>query len=415
MHNRAAVVQQQATKRILEALKQDGVCLANELKMRLELRGAYQDFVGRQVLPNLVKQRQIIPHSFQLPGAAEPSTYYSNPTIADTDRQKIATTKIQAYNQIIKIFSTRSHVGDFFEAITYIALVAIKQSYPSLQLSLLRPRDQIDKIDEQSYPFDDYITLRIGNYGVQVKNTMQMFTPTSIDIRDFLQVATSRVVRPILVNRISSKELKATMLSYRGRVVDSKTAYVCTKGNAEFSADPFNLLGIHGIIQELPELIRLRNEELNGTEFFQSRHYDTFTFEELANSASNNVPPRLMSKMKGLFACLSASWFVDIASMQLEHKAEAMIGAILATQAIDYLLRSDGQRVPISALVAHGESKIRPPFSFHKARMTPTDLAALLLTRLQALEEMGFVKEEASQEFAIQQGLSHPEEWLKAA
>jgi hypothetical protein len=47
--------------------------------------------------------------------------------------------------------------------------------------------------------------------------------------------------------------------------------------------------------------------------------------------------------------------------------------------------------------------------------MTPTDLAALLLTRLQALEEMGFVKEEASQEFAIQQGLSHPEEWLKAA
>jgi len=140
-----------------------------------------------------------------------------------------------------------------------------------------------------------------------------MLSPTSTDIQDFIGITRRKVARPVLVSRLSSKELKIFLLRHKGRAFDLKKMIICTDNNPNFERRPFQELGIDHILEEVPHLISIGTERLNGTEFFQERKYEEYTFEELEKAAETNVPPHILEKTIGLIRLLYTTTLIDAA------------------------------------------------------------------------------------------------------
>jgi len=391
-------------------LSSEGLCLEPELKLRMEQFNFYEDYTGR-LLKHLSDEGKIKIDTINLYSEQQqPSRYYYKVELSNFERQRILKEKTQLYLKAVETHSNRPYSADFLEALIYMSLVKAKLLHPQLDMTIYRPHDYIDWVNGHKYRFDDFFTLTTGNYGVQIRNSLHMLFSTSTDLRTFLQ--TTHVCRPVLINRLSSKELKTCLLRNKGRALDLKKAIICTRNNPTYDREPFHDLSISHVIQEVPHLLRLGNEEMNGTEFFTERKYESFTFEELKNAADVNVPTRILEKIIGLIRLLYTSTLIDLSVTNVRHKGESLLGAILTSASYNYLLASDKKRLHIDTLYSYSKSVIKPPLSFYLQRIGDGEAKNILIENLRTLASIKLLEEPGRREFQVTDA-THPEEWLR--
>jgi len=400
------------TIEILDTLRFEGLCLETELKLRMEGKGFYEDFTGRKLI-ELAQQGLIKKGEFNLfPDQRKPSRYYYDKNLPLNDQKRLLNEKSYLYRKAMDIHSNRAYSADYLEVLIFLSLVKVKLTHPPLQIKIHRPHDYVNWINGHKYAFDDFFTIATGNYGVQIRNSIHMFSPTTSDIQDFLEMAKKRIARPILISRMSSKDLKRFLLRQMGRAFDLKKSVICVENNPNFERKPFQELGITHIIQEVPHLIQIGGERLNGTEFFQTQKYEHYTFEELEKAADINVPLRIIKKTTGLIRLLYISTLIDIASQMITNKRESMIGAILTSASYNYILNSKGKKVYIDTLYTYSKPKIRPPLMFQLQKLGDKRSKHLLILNLRNLVEKGLLEEPSRYEFRVTDA-QHPEEWLR--
>jgi len=396
-------------QKIAEILSSEDLCLESELKLRMERFNYYEDYTGR-LLKQLSDEGKIRVGNFNLySGQTEPSRYYYRSGLSQPERQRVLIEKVKLYLSAIKMHSQRSHSADFLEALIFLSLVKVKRLHPKLCMTIYRPHDQIDWLNGHEYRFDDFFSLTTGNYGVQIRNSLHMLFLTSTDLQTFFQTTT--VCRPVLVNRLSSKELKVFLLRNKGRALDMKKVVICTADNPSYDKQPFIELEIDHVIKEVPHLLHIGNENLTGTEFFEERKYAEYTFEELSIAAERNVPQFILEKTIGLVRVLHTTNLVDLATISVRNKGEALIGAILTSASYNYLLASNKRRIHVDSLYNYSKPFIRPPLRFYLQRIGDREAKNILVEHLRRLAQIKLLSEPKRFEFQITDA-THPEEWL---
>ena len=151
-----------------------------------------------------------------------------------------------------------------------------------------------------------------------------MFSPTTSDIQDFLEMAKKELPDQFLLAACPQKNSSVFCFVKWEGLLTSKNLSFVLKIIQILREKPFQELGITHIIQEVPHLIQIEGERLNGTEFFQMQKYQHYTFEELEKAADINVPPRIIKKL--LIRLLYISALIDMASQMTINKRESMIG-----------------------------------------------------------------------------------------
>ena len=302
------------------------------LKLALEGAGIYQDFSG-SVIDDLVERGIVKKSRFNK------QPYIFRPmfdTIRDTEDVRHQAERLDAF---MKVQKDRRKSGSMAELVVYVALC---KAYLELRENIvirLLPRKQYPELNNTDWEVDAQLIIRGENFPIDVSNSIQHIMTDYGKVQRAQEVHEGGLANPVLVNRMSSKDVKRRYSMWNGGVCDL-THLILLDDQEIDCREVTRDFGVDKQIHWVPPL-RIAGEEWDG------RVYDmkirervdgrlSTTYEDFA-AASDQIPEEVLTKIRGLVRSL----YIGTEYRQAESEDERLL-ALLLQSAYAYLLRCRG-------------------------------------------------------------------------
>lgn len=258
--------------------------------------------------------------------------------------------------QLMEVQREKRQSGSLAEMVVYVALCKTYLELRDYITIQLLPRKSYPELNNIDWEVDSQLIIQGENYPIDVSNSLQHIMVGYEKVKKAERASETGRSNPVLISRMSSKDVKTQYLSWNGGVCDltrllilDEDDSVCREAAQHFRLDD--------MIYWIPPL-RIAGEEWDGTIYDQRirlrpRGLPSVTHEDFAG-ASSQIPENVLLKVRGLVRSL----YVGTEYRRAENVAERIV-ALLVQRAYAYLLRSQ-QWVESRTLIEYSERGLGP-------------------------------------------------------
>lgn len=289
-----------------------------------------------------------------------------------------------------------------------VVYVALCKTYVELQDNIhiqLLPRNSYPELNNTAWEVDAQLIIRGENYPIDVSNSVQHIMTGYEKVHRGMSVNDAGCSNPVLINRMSSKDVKEQYLLWNGGVCDLSRLLILDEENTDCrnAAQHFQL---DDMIYWIPPL-HISGEEWDGSVYdrkIRERHdgLPSVTHDDFAE-ASGQIPEDILFKIRGLVRFL----YVATEYRNAENVDQRVL-AVMVQRAYTYLLRSQNwvETQSLSEYAKQGLGASHRAVFNEKQEFFTNSLVA----KLEFYNEIGFLKQRTSR-FAIDDAI-HPMQYF---
>jgi hypothetical protein len=309
-------------------------------------------------------------------------------TIKDTKDVRQQAKQLEAF---MKAQKDHRKSGSMAELVVYVALCkAYLELSNKIAIGLL-PRKPYPELNNTNWEVDAQLIIRGENFPIDVSNSIQHIMTDYEKVLKAQLVQEGGLANPVLVNRMSSKDVKQRYSMWDGAVCDLTRLILLDdqENDCRGAAQDF---GVDKQIHWVPRL-RIKGEEWDGGVYEvkirqRVNGLPSTTNEDFAE-ANDQIPVEVLMKIRGLLRYL----YIGTEYRQAENNDERLL-ALLLQKAYTYLLRRQGW-VELEELFEYASKSLRGGrrVAFYKRE---EEFKGRIMQKFEFLKKCGFLRRRKS-------------------
>lgn len=267
--------------------------------------------------------------------------------------------------------------------------VALSRAYLDLRGEIqmqLWPKGSYPAANGIDWETDCQMVLRGENFPVDVSNSIQHMMTTYDKVQRAMQVKNAGLSNPVLINRMSSGDVKGLYMRWNSSVSDFGKLIILDNETTEVTRHSARALEMERFVNWVPPL------EIGDT-YLTGQSYDELIHErprgiprfgpEVFAEAAGQIPHEIVERARGLVEFLWVNGYYRQA-----RTTEERISSLVFQWAFWYLLRSD-TRVDVQTLFDYSIGRMRPPY-LAILQESVDDFFSTFQNMLGVLQDLGF-------------------------